>query len=257
MPHWTESLFTRDPDLFAPTLDRRTDEAPDQVGDLLDLVERRYDLHPDTVLDVGCGMGRHVLAFAEAGVEAHGVDISEAYLERARERARGDASDRATFERGDMRELGDVDGAYDLVTSFWTTFGYYGEETNQRVLDGMYDRTAEGGVVALELANREGVLSAFDADGVSFFESEVHVETREYDPQTARMQTTVHVLDDESETYLRSFEFDVRLYAPVELAAMVARAGFSDVALYASFDGETLEADSRRLVVFGRKPADR
>jgi SAM-dependent methyltransferase len=257
MPHWTESLFTRDPDLFAPTLDRRTDEAPDQVSALLNLVERRYDRQPTSVLDVGCGMGRHVVAFAEAGVEAHGVDISEAYLERARERAGGDASDRATFERGDMRELADADGTYDLVTSFWTTFGYYGEETNQRVLEGMYDRVAEGGVVALELANREGVLSAFDADGVSVLGDEMHVETREYDPQTARMHTTVRVLDDESETYLRSFEFDVRLYAPVELAAMVARAGFSDVALYASLDGETLDPDSRRLVVLGRKPGDR
>ena len=41
------------------------------------------------VLDVGCGPGRHVLALAERGVVALGIDITPAALDLAR-RARDD-----------------------------------------------------------------------------------------------------------------------------------------------------------------------
>ena len=40
------------------------------------------------VLDVGCGVGKVVGRLTEAGFEAHGVDVSEPNLERARERCR-------------------------------------------------------------------------------------------------------------------------------------------------------------------------
>ena len=53
------------------------------------------------VLDVGCGPGRHAHALARAGVEVVGVDISERFIDLARQgphRAR-------TFVRGDARAL--------------------------------------------------------------------------------------------------------------------------------------------------------
>jgi SAM-dependent methyltransferase len=40
------------------------------------------------VLDVGCGVGKVVGRLTEAGFEAHGVDVSEPNLERARKRCR-------------------------------------------------------------------------------------------------------------------------------------------------------------------------
>ena len=36
-----------------------------------------------TVLDVGCGPGRHAVAFAKRGVRVIGVDISERFVEVA------------------------------------------------------------------------------------------------------------------------------------------------------------------------------
>ena len=37
------------------------------------------------VLDVGCGPGRHAHALAERGIEVHGIDISDRFVELARE----------------------------------------------------------------------------------------------------------------------------------------------------------------------------
>jgi SAM-dependent methyltransferase len=53
------------------------------------------------VLDVGCGPGRHAHALGALGIEVHGVDISERFIELARV----DAPDGVTFERADARHL--------------------------------------------------------------------------------------------------------------------------------------------------------
>ena len=53
------------------------------------------------VLDVGCGPGRHAYALAEQGIEVHGIDISQRFVDLAR----ADAPAGATFERVDARHL--------------------------------------------------------------------------------------------------------------------------------------------------------
>ena len=53
------------------------------------------------VLDVGCGPGRHAHALAERGIDVHGIDVSERFVDLARV----DAPDGATFERLDARAL--------------------------------------------------------------------------------------------------------------------------------------------------------
>jgi SAM-dependent methyltransferase len=64
------------------------------------------------VLDVGCGPGRHAHALAVLGIEVHGVDISERFVELAR----ANAPAGATFERLDARRL-PFDGEFDAAIS--------------------------------------------------------------------------------------------------------------------------------------------
>jgi SAM-dependent methyltransferase len=65
------------------------------------------------LLDVGCGGGSHMLAFAEAGWTPTGVDVSEAQLALAR--ARGCDVVRARAE-----ELPFEDSSFDAAVSMWT-----------------------------------------------------------------------------------------------------------------------------------------
>jgi SAM-dependent methyltransferase len=65
------------------------------------------------VLDVGCGPGRHARSLAARGLVVHGVDISERFVELARD----GAPPGATFERLDARQLrfdADFDAAISL-----------------------------------------------------------------------------------------------------------------------------------------------
>jgi len=51
-----------------------------EIVTLLKLLRRE---HLRRVLDVGCGIGRHIIYLAQHGIEAHGFDISEKALSRA------------------------------------------------------------------------------------------------------------------------------------------------------------------------------
>ncbi len=98
------------------------------------------------VLDVGCGPGRHAYDLARRGIEVHGVDISETFIDLAS----AGAPTLATFERLDARNLafaGEFDavvclcqGAFGLMTA---------NDQDDRVLAGMARALKPGGRLAL------------------------------------------------------------------------------------------------------------
>lgn len=252
MSHWTTEVFVENPEVFRGDLEARAGRADEEVEQLLDLLADEHDLRPATALDVACGVGRHLVPLAENGIEVTGVDLSPEYVEAARERAReAGVSDSVTVATGDMRELDAVGGRYDLVTNLWTSFGFFDEETNRAVLSGMYERVAEGGVLVMELSNKEGMLANFDDDGVSEVNDRLTTEVREYDPATSRVHTTREVFESTGNGYehVGTMSFDLRTYAPVELRERLLDAGFGSVSLYGSLDGEKPDRESSRVVV--------
>jgi SAM-dependent methyltransferase len=68
---------------------------------------------PGRLLDVGCGGGSHMLAFAEAGWTPVGVDVSEAQLALARARGCDVVNARAEALPFD-------DASFDAAVSMWT-----------------------------------------------------------------------------------------------------------------------------------------
>lgn len=251
MTHWTESVYRENAEIFRPHLEAELDNAGAEVTDLLELLAD-HGIDPESALDVPCGIGRHSVELAERGVDVRGIDISESYLDRARELAaeRG-VADSVSFEHGDMREFGAAERTYDLVLNAWTSFGYYDDDTEREILRAFRERTADDGALVLELVNRVGVLGDFQSASVPEDDERLVVETHEYDPETARMRTEREgfAATDDGYEYEGEMTYEVRLYAPVELAARCRDAGFGDVSLYAGLDGEPLDRESTRLTV--------
>lgn len=103
------------------------------------------------VLDVGCGPGRHAYALAERGIQVHGVDIAQTFVDLATE----DAPIGATFERLDARSL-PFDEEFDAVISLCQgAFGLAGGATatgpdpDAVVLDGIARALRPGGRAAV------------------------------------------------------------------------------------------------------------
>lgn len=76
------------------------------------------------VLDPGTGPGHHAIHFAEHGLAATGIDVSETAIERARANAAA-AGVSVDFHVGDAKTLDGFTDCFDTVvdTAFYNTFG--------------------------------------------------------------------------------------------------------------------------------------
>lgn len=124
-----------------------TARGKDYVGEAAAVADIIRRTSPDarTLLDVGCGTGRHLVAFTELGLECEGVDISEAMLQQARPRlgtTRLHAGDMRTFELGRQ---------FDAVVVLNGGLGYMTRsEDLAAAAVRIVGHVAEGGVVVAE-----------------------------------------------------------------------------------------------------------
>ena len=89
--------------------------------DILRLLALQGD-HPTSVLDLACGTGAATIAFAQQGLEATGLDISQAMLDEA-EHAASTGGVSVTWILGDMTAF-EADRAFNLCTCFYDAVNY-------------------------------------------------------------------------------------------------------------------------------------
>lgn len=110
------------------------------------LVEAARAGPDDVTLDVACGPGLVVCAFAKVVRHATGIDMTPAMLERGRTIAGEQGLANVTFREGDVQRLPFPDASFSIVTS---RFAFHHFETPARVLAEMKRVCRPGGRVVV------------------------------------------------------------------------------------------------------------
>lgn len=206
---------------------------------------------PKAVLDLACGSGRHTAVLRRRGYRVLGVDLSVTFLARMKERGLPPVA-------GDMRRLPFVDGSFDWVLNFFTSFGYFeSERENFRVLEEIVRILVPEGRFLIDLMNPGPVLANLKPRDVQEMDGGRAVIERWYDPAAQRVNKRI-VVETPAETREhgpRTFRESVRLYQPEEVTIGLRWAGLEVDGLYGSFQGDPYERDSERLILLGHKPA--
>jgi SAM-dependent methyltransferase len=240
---WYKEWFDRAE--YSLVYQRRDDAEAETV---IDLIEQTIRPHTGaSVLDVGCGRGRHAFAFARRGYRVAGIDLSESAIAEARERAEELALD-VRFERMDMREAY-CDRCSDLVVNLFTAFGYFDADADhERAIAAMCGALKPGGWLVQDFLN------------ASFVQANLIPEdTAEVDGRTITQKRSIENGRIVKEICIRSdgvskrFVESVRLLTVDDFRELYVRCGLSIEHMLGSYDGTPYSEESPRLILMARK----
>lgn len=120
------------------------DKDYDTECDTLEAIFERGTRPVRTVLDLGCGTGAHAVRLAQRGYKVVGVDISDAMLYEARQRA-STTAETIEFILGDVRSVR-LDWQFDAVICMFAVMGYQTTDDDVgRALDTVRHHLTPGG----------------------------------------------------------------------------------------------------------------
>ncbi len=208
----------------------------------VDFVESLFEERPAGILDLASGAGRHTAALLRRGHRTVGVDLSKTLLAQAPGLPRVTA---------DMRCLPFADASFDWVLNFFTSFGYFeSEDENRQVLREVARTLVKGGGLMLDLFNREQVLAHLESSETRQVGERIVEIERWYDEVSERVNKRIRLLGSE---YPQTFLESVRAYSADEVAEALAEADLGVTARFGSFAGEPFETDSPRLILVAHK----
>jgi len=193
------------------------------------------------VLDVGCGPGRHALAFTRRGMEVVGVDLSPEFIALARAAAT-ETNTPARFEVLDVRNLA-YDAAFDAAICLCQGgFGLLGGHDEAEVFGRIVRAVRVGGAIAL---------SAFHAPFAVR-----HLEDGEtFDAATGVLHEIATVRNEGGEE--RDFDLWTTCFTARELELLAASAGVALDGIYGVAPGRYRAAppdlDAPELLLVGRR----
>jgi SAM-dependent methyltransferase len=200
-----------------------------------------------SILDMGCGTGRHAVALANAGFLVTGIDISGAMLDRAQERAY-EQGVKVTWVQLDAKHFKaeqPFDAAICLCEGALCLLGS-GDDPYTRdmtILRNIHQSLKPGGQFIVTALNACRLIRAYDK-----------VDMRSFDPIT---MVESSMLEVETPTGKKKIRVRERLYTPAEFVGIMRQVGFVVEAIYSGTAGgwkkESMNVDEMEFMVIARK----
>jgi SAM-dependent methyltransferase len=194
------------------------------------------------ILDLACGMGRHLTEFNGAGFNAVGCDLSFTLL-----RTGIDEYGPLPVARADMRSLPYCSGSFAGLVNFFTSFGYFAtEEENLSVVREMARVLRPDGVFLFDYLNVDRELDKLvERETRDTPSGKVEIE-RWFDPRDRSFNKRITI---GQKRYLER----VRGYDLNEISTMFTSSGLSIRQVFGDFAGAPFDAASPRLILVGSK----
>jgi len=213
---------------------RDEQEARQQVA----FVQSQFGTVRGCLLDLACGMGRHMIELAARGYRVVGCDLSFTLLRTGRSEYGA-----MPLARADMRNLPFGDGAFGGLANFFTSFGYFAtEEENLQVVREMSRVLAKRAVFLFDYLNVHRELG-------KLVESETCKGTlieRWFDARDRSFNKRITIGQRRYLERVRGYDLD-------EISMMFSSCNLSMRAAFGDFDGAEFTKESPRLILVGIK----
>jgi 2-polyprenyl-3-methyl-5-hydroxy-6-metoxy-1,4-benzoquinol methylase len=236
MRQWYEKLFEN----YAKQYDRES-FTKGTMGEC-DFIEKELNFTKSLrIIDIGCGTGRHAVELTKRGYDVTGIDLSEAQLKRAREKAAKENLE-VEFLRYDARDLPfekrfDVaimlcEGAFPLMESDEMNFQILKNVTQALRDPAKFIFTTLNGLYKLFRFHTDALASSMQEEGAA-------ISNSRFDLLTMREHSLLKYTDDDGNR--QEVEVCERYYLPSEITWLLHSLGYRKIEIF----GATLGAFSR------------
>jgi len=212
------------------------------------------------VLEIGAGTGRLLREALRRGIDAWGIDVSPAMVERCQAQLPAERREKVSVADAVTMHLG---RRFALVAAPFRVLSHVPEVEDQlRLLDAVHEHLVPGGafVFDLYLPNLkllfEGMPETCDFDGEWSPGRRLRRFTSSAPADLARQTNRVRmefVWGEADGEHRGDWEFDMRFFFRFEIEHLVARSMLRLEALHGDFTGRPLTAESREFVVVCRR----
>jgi SAM-dependent methyltransferase len=240
---WYEAAFDR----FYPVVYGHRDE--EEAERVVDSFEGKAALE-EPILDLACGGGRYMSAYAKRGKTIFGLDLSHYLLACCADRF-GFAD---SIVQGDMRRLPFRSSSVGSVINMFTSFGYFSHDTdNLMVLTEVHRVLIPGGRLLFDYLNVGRIAGRLVENTVRRSGDFVLVEKRRLDDKLHYLKKDIEIRNVREGT-VKKLEERLRLYSVDELVSMFETMGFALLERFGDYDGNPfVEGVSDRVILLAEK----
>jgi SAM-dependent methyltransferase len=170
------------------------------------------------------------------------------FLEMARHRA-AEKGVQVDYRQGDMRQLDFVE-EFDRVLLLFTSFGYFEDNENLRVLENVARALKPGGMLGLDIPNRDAVTKDVPSTHVIDRDGDLTINRLSFDVLSGRFHNHRILIRD---GVRKDKPFSIRLYNTNEIRDLLDRAGLEIIKMV-GYGGQPLTADSRGIMLVAQRP---
>ncbi len=226
-------------------------DTPEKNQKEAEFIRKALDLPPGShLLDLACGQGRHAVELADMGFRVTGLDFSPVMLQMAVKRANERNVD-VSFVNGDMRDLPFPENHFDGVYSFYTSFGYFDDDDNFKVLKEVARVLKPGGRFLIEYANPLLFIGKLPEKHWFSIDNYFVLESHHFDPVTMRIYNDRKILVGANIVDER--QHFVRFYNAAELTFLMKLVGLRRIKLWGDHNFSDYDVDSPRLIMVAEK----
>ncbi|MEU7146049.1 methyltransferase domain-containing protein [Nocardia sp. NPDC046473] len=242
-----EVLFGGDYEYFDfPELDHELTAT--EVSTMVELTELKPGM---AVLDAPCGHGRHANAFAARGYAVVGVDRDERFLATAKRDA-ADLGAEVDYRSLDLREM-TFQAEFDAAISWYSSFGYFDDETDREILRRYRVALRPGGRFLLDMQSPYRLIPSLRNNYNSHTYvlrrgDDIALDVLELDAVASRFYAERITIRGSAHQRAR---YCVRMFTAPEILEWFRTAGFAEARVVDETGGD-FTVTSRRLRVIGR-----
>jgi SAM-dependent methyltransferase len=211
------------------------------------------------VLELGAGTARVSLALAKAGYAVTGIELSEAMVEKGRQRMiEENVGHLVTLQQGDMRKVQLSKTFPVVIAPFNTLMHVYTMQEQDATLETVKNHLGSGGVFAFDLYNpnftqlnvlkREAEWGHVGGEHAELFLYQTH----DADTQVLESRYYLDTVQQDGTLTRHTSVLRQRYYTRFEIERMLKQHGFQNVQIYGGFDKRRYSTKENVMVVVAK-----